>query len=165
MDLDGLTRILEDMESGAIRKVAIDNAEPSPFSHEILNANPYAYLDDAPLEERRARAVQLRRTLRTDASGGAGILDPAAIATVAAESWPDVRDADDLHDALLSLISLPPVEEWLEVFMQLSVTGRASVVERADKRFWVATERLHLIGDVLLTVRGWRESRGPGRAR
>ncbi len=63
MDLDGLKRILEGMESGAIRKVAIDNAEPSPFSHEILNANPYAYLDDAPLEERRARAVQLRRTL------------------------------------------------------------------------------------------------------
>jgi ATP-dependent Lhr-like helicase len=170
MDLDGLTRLLEDMESGAIRKVAIDNAEPSPFSHEILNANPYAYLDDAPLEERRARAVQLRRTLRTDASGGAGILDPAAIATVAAESWPDVRDADELHDALLSLITLPPVEEWAEHFMQLSVTGRASVVERAweptansqpAKRFWVATERLHLIGGVLLTVRGWMESLGP----
>ena len=66
MDLEGLKRILEGIESGRIRTVAIDNAEPSPFSHEILNANPYAYLDDAPLEERRARAVQLRRTLRTD---------------------------------------------------------------------------------------------------
>jgi ATP-dependent Lhr-like helicase len=161
MDLDGLTRILEGMESGAIRKVAIDNAEPSPFSHEILNANPYAYLDDAPLEERRARAVQLRRTLRTDASGGAGILDPAAIATVAAESWPDVRDADELHDALLSLITLPPVVEWGEFFMQLNGTGRASVADRSGKRFWIATERLHLIGDVLLTVRGWMESLGP----
>ena len=103
MDLEGLKRILEGLESGASARVAIDNAEPSPFSHEILNANPYAYLDDAPLEERRARAVQLRRTLRTDFAGGAGILDPAAIATVAAESWPDVRDADELHDALLSL--------------------------------------------------------------
>ena len=165
MDLDGLRRILEDMESGAIRKVAIDNAEPSPFSHEILNANPYAYLDDAPLEERRARAVQLRRTLRTDASGGAGILDPAAIATVAAESWPDVRDADELHDALLGLITQPAGgawgEEWREFFMQLTVTGRASVIERGGKRFWVATERLHLIGDVVLTVRGWMESLGP----
>ncbi len=165
MDLDGLTRILEDMESGAIRKVAIDNAEPSPFSHEILNANPYAYLDDAPLEERRARAVQLRRTLRTDASGGAGILDPAAIATVAAESWPDVRDADELHDALLSLITLPPEgvwgDEWREFFMQLTATGRASVVERNGKRFWVATERLHLADQVLPTVRGWMESLGP----
>jgi ATP-dependent helicase Lhr and Lhr-like helicase len=170
MDLDGLTRLLEDMELGAIRKVAIDNAEPSPFSHEILNANPYAYLDDAPLEERRARAVQLRRTLRTDLSGGAGILDAAAIATVAVESWPDVRDADELHDALLSLIVLPPVEEWLELFMQLGVTGRASVVERAwgptgnsqpAKRFWVATERLHITNDVVQTVRGWMESLGP----
>jgi ATP-dependent helicase Lhr and Lhr-like helicase len=165
MDLDGLRRLLEDMESGAIRKVAIENAEPSPFSHEILNANPYAYLDDAPLEERRARAVQLRRTLRTDLSGGAGILDPAAIATVAAESWPDVRDADELHDALLSLITLPPGgawgDEWREFFMQLTVAGRASVIERANKRFWVATERLHLTGDVLATVRGWMESLGP----
>lgn len=161
MDLDGLTRILEDLESGAIRKVAIDDPEPSPFSHEILNANPYAYLDDAPLEERRARAVQLRRTLRTDPSGGAGILDAAAIATVAAESWPDVRDADELHDALLSLITLPPVEEWSELFMQLSATGRASVVGRGGKRFWVATERLHLTNDVLAAVRGWMESLGP----
>jgi ATP-dependent helicase Lhr and Lhr-like helicase len=165
MDLDGLTRLLEDLESGAIRKVAIDNAEPSPFSHEILNANPYAYLDDAPLEERRARAVQLRRTLRTDLSGGAGILDPAAIATVAAESWPDVRDADELHDALLSLISLPAEGawggEWREFFIGLTVTGRASVIERGGTRFWVATERLHLNGDVLATVRGWMESLGP----
>ncbi len=169
MDLDGLTRLLEDLESGAIRKVAIDNAEPSPFSHEILNANPYAYLDDAPLEERRARAVQLRRTLRTDASGGAGILDAAAIATVAAESWPDVRDADELHDALLSLITLPPGgarrdawrDEWREFFIELTATDRASVMERGGERFWIATERLPLANDVLATVRGWMESLGP----
>ena len=72
----------EAIENGAIRTVAIDTPEPSPFSHEILNANPYAYLDDAPLEERRARAVQLRRTTRDDVDG-AGIVDPAAIAQVA----------------------------------------------------------------------------------
>ncbi len=165
MDLDGLKRILAGMESGAIRKVAIDNAEPSPFSHEILNANPYAYLDDAPLEERRARAVQLRRTLRTDASGGAGILDPAAIATVAAESWPDVRDPDELHDALLSLITLPPSgvwgDAWQEFFLELAATGRASLMEQRGKDFWVATERVHLTNDVLTVVRGWMESLGP----
>jgi ATP-dependent Lhr-like helicase len=165
MDLDGLKRILEAMESGAIHKVAIDNPEPSPFSHEILNANPYAYLDDAPLEERRARAVQLRRTLRTDASGGAGILDPAAIATVASEAWPDVRDADELHDALLSLITLPAGgvwgDEWREFFSELSATGRARVIERRGKSFWVATERMHLISEVLPTARGWMESLGP----
>ena len=71
------------------------------MSHEILNANPYAFLDDAPLEERRARAVSLRRT-DPDLAGGIGALDPAAIAEVRAQAWPDVRDADELHDALLS---------------------------------------------------------------
>ena len=72
MDLDGLRRCSRGIEEGEIRTVAVDTPEPSPFSHEILNANPYAYLDDAPLEERRARAVQMRRTLRTDVADGAG---------------------------------------------------------------------------------------------
>jgi len=157
MDLEGLRRILEDMESGAIRKVAVDNAEPSPFSHEILNANPYAYLDDAPLEERRARAVVLRRTLRTDLSGGAGILDPAAIATVAGESWPEVRDADELHDALLTLIRLPVTEAWGQRFAELVSTGRAQQIGP----FWVATERLHLKDDPLAAIRGWMDCIGP----
>ena len=160
MDLEGLKRILEGLESGAIRKVAIDNAEPSPFSHEILNANPYAYLDDAPLEERRARAVQLRRTLRTDVAGGAGILDPAAIDQVTAESWPDVRNADELHDALLGLILVPPVEPWEGFFAELAATGRAQHVER----FWVATERLDRTGDPVAVLRGWMESIGPATA-
>ena len=104
MDLDGLEGVLRGIECGTIRTVALDTPEPSVFCHEILNANPYAFLDDAPLEERRARAVQLRRTLPRDAADGTGILDPAAIAQVAAESWPDVRDADELHDALLTLL-------------------------------------------------------------
>ncbi|HYL34413.1 MAG TPA: DEAD/DEAH box helicase [Bryobacteraceae bacterium] len=161
MDIQGLKALLEGFESGRIRKVAIDTAEPSPFSHEILNANPYAYLDDAPLEERRARAVQLRRTLRTDVAGGAGILDPAAIAQVAAESWPDARNADELHDALLTLITLPPVEEWRGFFAELAAAGRAQAFERQGKQFWVATERLALRDEVLPAVRGWMESLGP----
>ena len=161
MDIEGLKRILEDFDSGRIRKVAIDNSAPSPFSHEILNANPYAYLDDAPLEERRARAVQLRQTLRTDFAGGAGILDPKAIAQVAQESWPDVRNADELHDALLTLIVLPPAEEWQPFFTELNTTGRADVYERGGKRFWVATERRHLAEEVAPTLRGWMESIGP----
>ncbi len=99
MDIDGLKTILERIAEGSIKAVAIDTREPSPFCHEILNANPYAFLDDAPLEERRTRAVQLRRTLPEDAAG-LGALDPAAIAQVAEESWPAVRDADELHDAL-----------------------------------------------------------------
>ena len=80
--------MLEAIQDGRIETVAIDTPEPSPFSHEILNANPYAYLDDAPLEERRARAVQMRRTLPADYAEGAGALDPEAIAQVAAEAWP-----------------------------------------------------------------------------
>ena len=164
MDIDGLKRILEGFESGTIRKVAIDNAEPSPFSHEILNANPYAYLDDAPLEERRARAVQLRRTLRTDFANGAGILDPAAIAQVSRESWPEPRDADELHDALLTLIALPAVEEWQLLFAELVANGRASIFERGGKMFWTATERRHLTEEVLPILRGWMESIGPATA-
>ncbi len=87
MDLNGLQHAARRAcTTGAIETVAIDTPEPSPFSHEILNANPYAYLDDAPLEERRARAVQMRRTLPADYAEGAGALDPAAIAQVAAEA-------------------------------------------------------------------------------
>ena len=164
MDLNGLLRVLKDIESGAIRTVAIDNPEPSPFSHEILNANPYAYLDDAPLEERRARAVQLRRTLRTDFADGAGILDPAAIAQVAAESWPDVRDPDELHDALLTLISLPPVAEWRFFYDQLASAGRVRTVVREGREFWIAIEREESTDDVERTLRGWMESIGPATA-
>ena len=161
MDIEGLKAILEGFESGSIQKIAIDTAEPSQFSHEILNANPYAYLDDAPLEERRARAVQLRRTLRSDVSGGAGILDAAAIAQVSAEAWPDVRNADELHDALLTLIALPPAEQWQGFFTELDSTGRARVFERGGKQFWAATERFALRDEALPAVRGWMESLGP----
>jgi len=94
MDLDGLKKVLEGIQNGSIRCVAVDTPVPSQFSHEILNANPYAYLDDAPLEERRARAVEMRRVLPESVLEEVGRLDPAAIATVQEEAWPDVRDAD-----------------------------------------------------------------------
>ncbi len=140
MDLQGLLKILLAIENGEIRTVAIDTAEPSPFSHEILNANPYAYLDDAPLEERRARAVQLRRTLGSELPEGAAALDPQAIQQVADESWPVVRDPDELHDALLTLVTLPPVPEWQTHFDALRETRRATNLGA----FWVAAERLAL---------------------
>jgi ATP-dependent helicase Lhr and Lhr-like helicase len=85
----------------------VDTPVPSQFSHEILNANPYAYLDDAPLEERRARAVEMRRVLPRSVLQEVGKLDPAAIAQVREEAWPDVRDADELHDVLHTLVALP----------------------------------------------------------
>ncbi len=157
MDLDGLIDILKRMDEGSLRTAAIDTPEPSPFCHEILNANPYAYLDDAPLEERRARAVQLRRTLSPEDAGGIGALDPAAIAQVAEESWPVVRDADELHDALLTLILLPPVAEWRLWYGELERAGRASAINGQ----WVATERLERTQDVAAVLRGWMDSIGP----
>src|SRR5208283_3616811 len=97
MDLSGLQSLLAAIHEGEVETLAIDTPEPSPFSHEILNANPYAYLDDAPLEERRARMVQMRRTLPADYADGASALDPEAIALVSSEAWPPMRDADELH--------------------------------------------------------------------
>ncbi|HEY8671863.1 MAG TPA: DEAD/DEAH box helicase, partial [Terriglobales bacterium] len=107
MDLDGLKEVLRRMADGRIRCIAVDTPVPSQFSHEILNANPYAYLDDAPLEERRARAVEMRRILPESVLEEVGKLDPAAIEQVRQEAWPDVRDADELHDVLHTLIALP----------------------------------------------------------
>ena len=107
MDVEGLKWLLRGMASGEIRVIAVDTPVPSQFSHEILNANPYAYLDDAPLEERRARAVNMRRVLPESVLEEVGGLDPAAIAQVREEAWPDVRDADELHDVLHTLVALP----------------------------------------------------------
>jgi ATP-dependent helicase Lhr and Lhr-like helicase len=148
-DLDGLLTVLRDLESGAIEVVGLDSREPSPFSHELLNANPYAFLDDAPLEERRARAVATRRTLSVEALRDLGRLDPDAVALVKAEAWPLVRDADELHDVLLSLGILPAAEgeRWRAHFEQLRSTGRATVVGPRDSQmqFWTATERWPLV--------------------
>ncbi len=169
MDIDGLKRILRDIRAGAIATVAVDTAEPSKFSHEILNANPFAYLDDAPLEERRARAVQLRSTLRTDVTLGVGALDPAAVASVAADVWPVVRDADELHDALLTLIAMPPQAHWQPFFDTLVAARRAAVRTVNGMPFWVAAEREATFAAAHAgepdpatdLVRGWMESSGP----
>src|SRR5260221_5484104 len=107
MDIDGLRELLRGMEAGRIRCIAVDTPVPSQFSHEILNANPYAFLDDAPLEERRARAVEMRRMLPESVLEEVCKLDPAAIDQVRREASPDVRDPDELHDVLHTLIPLP----------------------------------------------------------
>jgi len=107
MDVEGLKALLRGMASGEIRVLAVDTPVPSQFSHEILNANPYAFLDDAPLEERRARAVNMRRMLPESVLEEVGGLDAGAIAQVREEAWPDVRDADELHDVLHTLVALP----------------------------------------------------------
>jgi len=146
MDAPGLVDVLGRIARGEIRLVAVDTREPSPMSHEIVGARPWAYLDDAPLEERRARAVALRRALPAAEATGAGALDPAAIAEVAEQVWPVVRDPDELHDALLDLGVLPAREAaQLGSFLEpLVAAGRAARVRRDGAEWWAAAERAGL---------------------
>ncbi|MBH0204624.1 MAG: DEAD/DEAH box helicase [Nitrospira sp.] len=183
MDLDGLTEVLRKVETGTIRCVAIDTPSPSAFSHEILNANPYAFLDDAPLEERRARAVEMRRTLPADLAGQIGALNPDAIEAVQRESWPVVRDSDELHDALLTLVWLPePIpSEWASYLpvlvessraVQLNVGSGGELIrgEAQELTGWVAGENRAQVESIFsqsdataldAIVLGWMESIGP----
>ncbi len=161
MDIEGLERILRDIGDGRIQCVAVDTPIPSQFSHEILNANPYAFLDDAPLEERRARAVEMRRMLPDAVLSEVGRLDPAAIEEVRADAWPDVRDEEELHDALLSLIAFPvetdgirkgigrlagrlhgSAGKWRASFERLDAQRRVGVARVGDAIYWVAAERV-----------------------
>jgi ATP-dependent helicase Lhr and Lhr-like helicase len=159
MDLQGLKDLLHKIENGNIRVLAVDTPVPSQFSHEILNANPYAYLDDAPLEERRARAVEMRRILPESVLEEVGKLDPAAIAQVREEAWPDVRDEDELHDVLHTLIALPvesislnvprfalDVSKWQWFFDNLIQQRRATVAAIQGRQFWIAAERAKWFG-------------------
>src|SRR6202008_4484718 len=103
MDLDGLKGPLRGLESGDIKVVARDLPPPSPLASEILTARPYAFLDDAPLEERRTNAVAQRRWLDPETAADMGRVGPAAISAVRAEAWPEASTPDELHDALYSL--------------------------------------------------------------
>jgi ATP-dependent Lhr-like helicase len=151
MDSDGLRRVLEEIASGEITARTVETAAPSPMAHEILNAQPYAFLDDAPLEERRARAVSLRRTDASLATG-IGALDADAVEEVRLQAWPDVRDPDELHDALQDLVWLPLEDlarqpEWSTWSDELLGTGRAGILcwrvpgEPCDRRALVTAER------------------------
>ena len=144
MDINGLTTLLDRIHRGELRLISRDTPEPSVFAHEIINARPYAFLDDAPLEERRAHAVQSRRAGGSD--GTLATLDPDAIARVVDEARPEWRDADELHDALLTTGFLIADEGTVrsEALATLSQAGRAaSVVVSAFRRtLLVAAERL-----------------------
>ncbi|MCB9521131.1 MAG: DEAD/DEAH box helicase [Myxococcales bacterium] len=154
MDLAGLISLLEGLCDGTVRRVAVDVAEPSVLAAEILNASPYAFLDDAPLEERRTQAVRGRRWVAPDDVAALGALDPAAVESVRADAWPRVRDADELHDALVVVGTLAPDLErdgddstllrvaWGAWIRELVDAGRAVEVEHAGVRRWVAVERL-----------------------
>jgi ATP-dependent helicase Lhr and Lhr-like helicase len=191
MDLEGLKQVLAKVLDGGIRSIAVDTPTPSQFSHEILNANPYAYLDDAPLEERRARAVEMRRVLPEAVLSEVGRLDPSAIAEVREEAWLDVRDADELHDGLLTLIVLPEsleTKSWHALFEELVASHRAARAIHAGRGYWVAAEKaksfLQIFPDtqfetspgeieretpsresaLLAAVTGWVQHSGPLRA-
>jgi ATP-dependent Lhr-like helicase len=143
MDIDGLRSLVSRFEEGTIRLHFVDTVEPSVLAHEILNGRPFTYLDeDAEIGERRSRAVPLRRGLPVEPRE-LGKLDPDAIARVKAEAVPDVRDADELHDVLLSLIASIPRDEWTEHFEALVADGRCFELHRAStpKPLWAATER------------------------
>ncbi|MBA2657878.1 MAG: DEAD/DEAH box helicase [Tatlockia sp.] len=152
LDLEGLRTILTQLKQSKIQTIAVDTPTPSVFAHEILNANPYAFLDDAPLEERRARAVQMRRILPSSLLDDIGRLNPLAISEVQQQVWPDLRSADELHDLMQTLIALPaelklneiqqsPVQ-WNFYFAELVASGRAGKALINNKIYWLATEKI-----------------------
>jgi len=147
MDIGGLERVLARLEAGDIRVVACDLTEPSPLALEVLSARPYAFLDDAPLEERRTQAVMGRRWLGPESAAELGRLDADAIARVRNEAWPDPANAEELHDALLWLGCLSAQEaetaaEWGGWLEALSREKRVGRLEMPSATLWVATERL-----------------------
>jgi ATP-dependent helicase Lhr and Lhr-like helicase len=159
MDLPQLNQILERIQKGEIRCIGRDTPEPSPLSHEILNAKVYQFLDDAPLEERRAQAVYTRRALEPSSANDLGALDQSAIDRVRSEAWPDAQDADELHDALLIAGFIRQdevVPAWQPLLEQLIADRRVTLV---DHIFWFAVERIH--DDVRELARSRMEVSGP----
>ncbi|HXR91023.1 MAG TPA: DEAD/DEAH box helicase [Steroidobacteraceae bacterium] len=150
MDIEGFEHLLRALESGEIQVLARDLTEPSPLALEVLSARPYAYLDDAPLEERRTQAVMSRRWLDPQSASDIGKLDAEAIQRVRDEAWPDATNADELHDALLWLTFLTEAEVdrqpgWAELLGELTTQRRVVRLEiSAAASIWIAVERVPL---------------------
>ena len=157
MDIEGLEELLRKIERGEVRCIARDLPEPSPLASEILNARPYAFLDNAPLEERRTQAVYTRRASERNGSDGLGILDTAAIEKVQREAWPNATNADELHDALMLLAVMTRDEVLRTVHHEVNGAGaeqlqnqlvadkRAAQLRVGDKNFWISAERLPML--------------------
>ncbi len=158
MDADGLDSVLGSIEGGTIKVEFRDLPEPSVLAQEILTAKPYAFLDDAPAEERRTLAVQTRRMTASDGVRNIGRLDPDAIASLCDLAWPQPGNADELHDALLILGCIDQVEAcsdrnskaqrrnaaWDVFFNELVGERRATrICIDGSRIFWVAAERLN----------------------
>jgi ATP-dependent helicase Lhr and Lhr-like helicase len=179
MNIDAFEGLLRALEKGSIRVLARDLTEPSPLALEALNARPYAYLDDAPLEERRTQAVMSRRWIDAASAADLGKLDSEAIARVRDEAWPDAATPDELHDALLWLTFLTEDERranpaWSGFTEELAAQGRVAALKGpAGRALWVATERRSLFEPAIPSseeslveiVRGRLEGLGPVTAR
>ena len=142
--VEGFVDVWARIESGEIDVHTVESTEPSPFSHAILSGRPFTYLDDAPLEERRTRALSLRRGLGELGPAGLPVpakelaaLDPEAVAAVLEQVCPQPRDPDELHDLLLSLVACRPHAPWAAWYAALAADGRVGEVDG----WWVATER------------------------
>jgi len=148
MDVEGWLELLRGMEAGTIEVIARDLTEPSPLAAEILGARPYAFLDDAPLEERRTQAVQARRWTDPQSASDLGALDTAAIDGVREEAWPDPRDADEMHETLMALGFVtgeeldahPRWQDWLKALTAQSRATRVHLPGHALE-LWIACER------------------------
>jgi ATP-dependent Lhr-like helicase len=187
MDLEGLLGVLRGISEGTIRCLAVDTPVPSQFAHELLNANPYAYLDEAGLEERRARAVSLEKGIPASVQEKPGKLDARAIDTVRAQCWPDIRDHNELHDLLMTLIVLPSptirsdsAARWAEFHARLVHDGRAREIECGGTPCWAAVERIPFVRTLWFEestenvtqteamkkcVQGWMQILGPVTAK
>jgi len=158
MDVNGLLEILRGLRRGSVRRVAVDTPEPSPFALGILNAMPYAFLDDAPLEERRTQAVMTRRALDPRVADTLGALNPDAVARVREEAWPQPEDAEEVHEALLWMGYVTEEEArasgWAGWIRELRGAGR--VVPEGDH--WFASEASR---DPKVILRGRLEALGP----
>jgi ATP-dependent helicase Lhr and Lhr-like helicase len=140
MDIDGLRELLHGIETGTVKVEVRDTTEPSVLAHEILNGQPFTFLDDAPLEERRSRAVPLPRGLPVEARE-LGRLDPDAIERVIAQVRPEPRDADELHDLLMTVLAHRPEPDWQDMFATLVAAARAVTVGSPAGPLWCAVER------------------------
>ena len=147
MDSEGWLAILRRMEQGQLTLIARDLPAPSPLAMEILNARPYAFLDDAPLEERRTQAVINRRWTDPNSAEDLGALDAEAIASVREEAWPRVRDTDEMHEALISLAGVTQAEVnqyngWEAWLNTLAESGRATRMQWKEMSLWLPVERV-----------------------
>jgi ATP-dependent Lhr-like helicase len=160
LDVDGMIEVLRGLEDGRIAKHAIDTTEPSPFAHGILNAQVYAFLDDAPLEERRTQAVRTRHVLNARTADDIGVLDVDAIDRVRDEAWPTPRTAEEAHEALTWMGFATDAESraWGAAIDELASAGRAVAVDTPRERRWFAVEAPRAGKDVL---RGRLEALGP----